>query len=164
MLNLVSAYKYSGNVEEDSNLNNSKMVLLHSLLSQYLENEEPMVRFVAVRFLASVFPSNHVKSRYLLLIATGDSKDDVVSEALKSLYGSAYKQELNIDDDNKETKLILPSFNEMMTYIHGEVENLLKKPQKCYSQGNYLLPFAVPVYKEVKYSNYTDFLHFIQQR
>lgn len=152
MLNLVSAYKYSSNDEENSNLNNSKMVLLHSLLSQYLDSEEPMVRFVAVRFLSSVFPSDNVKSRYLLLLATGDPKDDVVTEALKALYGSTYKQDLSTDSNankDKESKLVLPPFEEMMSYVNGEVNTKMSKPQKCFSHGNYLLPFPINVYKEV---------------
>lgn len=88
MLNLVSAYKYSDFDHDKQALNNSKMVLLHSLLSQYLDNEEPMVRFVAVRFISTVFPADHVKSKYLLLLATGDSKEEIFTEALKALYGS----------------------------------------------------------------------------
>lgn len=156
MLNLVSAYKYT-EMEDDkserSNLNNSKMVLLHSLLSQYLDNEEPMVRFVAVRFISSVFPSNHVKSKYLLLLATGDTKDEVYTEALKALYGSGRKKDLTNSnyeyEDEKDGNVSLPSFEEMMNYVCVEVNTRMQKPSKCFSQGNHVLPFPLPVYKEV---------------
>lgn len=79
MLNLVPAFKYKlpqisdGKLTaEQSNVNDSKMTLLHALLSQYMDSEEPMVRFVATRFMATVFPPGHVQSKYLLLLATGD--------------------------------------------------------------------------------------------
>lgn len=149
MLNLVSAYKHSDS-EENSNLNNSKMVLLHSLLSQYLDNEEPMVRFVAVRFIASVFPPIYVKAKYLLLIATADSKEEIASEALKSLYEGTGKHDIGSGSTKEQSsKLVLPSFQEMMTYVNNEVNTRMAKPQKCYSQGNHILPYPVSVYKEV---------------
>lgn len=74
MLNLVSAYRYNAanNPDDTTNLDDSKMMLLHSLLSQYMDAEEPMVRFVATRYMATVFPPTHVQSKYLLLLATGD--------------------------------------------------------------------------------------------
>jgi hypothetical protein len=41
--------------------------MVKALLANQVESNEPMARFVAVRYAASAFPS-----RYLLLLATGD--------------------------------------------------------------------------------------------
>jgi hypothetical protein len=46
--------------------------MMQALLANQVESNEPMARFVAVRYAASVFPLNHAPSRYLLLLATGD--------------------------------------------------------------------------------------------
>lgn len=70
LLNLISAYKYDVIPEEcdkDGRLN-----ILFALLKYYINSEEPMVRFVAVRSIALIFPLSHVPSKFLLLLATGD--------------------------------------------------------------------------------------------
>lgn len=70
LLNLVQAYKYDIFPEEcdkDGRLN-----LLFILIKVKITSEEPMVRFAAVRTLGTIFPPNHVPSKFLLLTATGD--------------------------------------------------------------------------------------------
>lgn len=49
-----------------------RQIMMQALLANQVESNEPMARFVAVRYAASVFPLNHAPSRYLLLLATGD--------------------------------------------------------------------------------------------
>jgi hypothetical protein len=49
-----------------------RQTMMQALLANQVESSEPMARFVAVRYAASVFPVNHAPSRYLLLLATGD--------------------------------------------------------------------------------------------
>jgi hypothetical protein len=49
-----------------------RQTMMQALLANQVESNEPMARFVAVRYAASVFPLNHAPSRYLLLLATGD--------------------------------------------------------------------------------------------
>lgn len=70
LLNLIMAYKYDIFPEEcdkDGRLN-----LLFVLIKCKITSEEPMVRFAAVRTLGTIFPTNHVPSKFLLLTATGD--------------------------------------------------------------------------------------------
>jgi hypothetical protein len=49
-----------------------RQIMMQALLASQVESNEPMARFVAVRYAASVFPLDHVQSRYLLLLASGD--------------------------------------------------------------------------------------------
>jgi proteasome component ECM29 len=49
-----------------------RQIMMQALLASQVESHEPMARFVAVRYAASVFPFNHAPSRYLLLLASGD--------------------------------------------------------------------------------------------
>lgn len=37
-----------------------------------MENEDQMVRFVATRYAAVLFPRQHIPSKYILLLASGD--------------------------------------------------------------------------------------------
>lgn len=153
MLNLVAAYRYKGtHATENKNENESKMMLLHSLLKQYMDSEEPMVRFVATRFMATVFPPQHIYSKYLLLVATGDSKDEVYTEALKALYGPLYKQGYDHsgpESESEEKRLNLPPFREFMHYVYNESNARMQKTTQCYTQGNHILPYMPNVYKEV---------------
>lgn len=70
LLNLILAYKYDifpDECDKDGRLN-----LLFALIKCKITSDEPMVRFASVRTLGTIFPSNHVPSRFLLLTATGD--------------------------------------------------------------------------------------------
>jgi Holliday junction resolvasome RuvABC endonuclease subunit len=49
-----------------------RQIMMQALLASQVESNDPMARFVAVRYAASVFPFNHAPSRYLLLLASGD--------------------------------------------------------------------------------------------
>lgn len=59
------------NDSKDS-LPNRELIMM-ALLSSQIEAKEPTSRFVAVKYTAAVFPSDHVPSRYLLLLSAGDS-------------------------------------------------------------------------------------------
>lgn len=70
LLNLILAYKHDifpAECDKDSRLN-----LLFALIKCKMISEEPMVRFASVRTLGTIFPPNHVPSKFLLLTATGD--------------------------------------------------------------------------------------------
>lgn len=70
LLNLILAYKHDIFPEEcdkDGRLN-----ILFVLIKVKITSEEPMVRFASVRTLGTIFPPNHVPSKFLLLTATGD--------------------------------------------------------------------------------------------
>lgn len=69
-LSLIPAYKYdvnSNELDKDGRIN-----FLFALVKYYLFSEEPMVRFAAVRSIGNIFPPDHVPSKFLLLLASGD--------------------------------------------------------------------------------------------
>lgn len=70
LLNLIVAYKYDVCPEEVDQ--NGRLNLLFGLLQYCMSSEEPMVRFAAVRSIATIFPADHVPSKFFLLLATGD--------------------------------------------------------------------------------------------
>lgn len=58
--------------KKDEPLPNRELLMV-ALLSAQMESKEPTARFVAVKYTAAVFNTDHVQSRYLLLLASGDS-------------------------------------------------------------------------------------------
>ncbi|KAG5880535.1 hypothetical protein JTB14_026768 [Gonioctena quinquepunctata] len=147
LLNLILAYKHDifpSECDKDGRLN-----ILFVLIKCKIVSEEPMVRFAAVRTLATIFPANHVPSKFLLLTATGDSKDEVSSEAFKSLYGTTRKNDVDLSKDKLKAKIVMPSFEEITSYIFSEAEINMKNTSKSFTQGNHVLPFAMNTYIEV---------------
>lgn len=70
LLNLITAYKYDINPQECDK--NGRINILFALMKFYMNSEEPMVRFAAVKTVATIFPPDHVPSKVLLLLAMGD--------------------------------------------------------------------------------------------
>ncbi|CAN7937378.1 unnamed protein product [Ixodes hexagonus] len=60
--------------------------LVLALVAANVESHNPAVRQATVSYAATVFGTLHVPSRYLLLLATGDSKEEIRKEALKTLH------------------------------------------------------------------------------
>ncbi|XP_011494527.1 PREDICTED: proteasome-associated protein ECM29 homolog [Ceratosolen solmsi marchali] len=119
--------------------------LMAGLLAAHIESPEADVRFVAVLYIATVFPPNHAPSRYLLLLACGDSKSDVQFEALKSLYGTSYK--------NERYKYVtkynsVPDFLQLISYIHSKAERRISSNNKV-TIGNKVLPFNTATCVEI---------------
>lgn len=78
------------------------------------------------------------------------SKDEVFMEALKSLYGTARKSEIDMSKKGNMQKVIMPPFPEITKYVYTEAEQRMKDPAKRFSAGNHVLPFTIPVYIEVR--------------
>uniref|UniRef100_A0A8C5KUG8 Ecm29 proteasome adaptor and scaffold n=1 Tax=Jaculus jaculus TaxID=51337 RepID=A0A8C5KUG8_JACJA len=125
-----------------STLEGAQRTLMEALVASYLIKPEVQVRQVAVKFASTVFPSDHIPSRYLLLLAAGDPREEVHGEAqrvLRCLPGrnnkeSAYKQ--------------MPSFPEMVYYIQEKASHRMKTPVK-YMTGTTVLPFNPAAFGEI---------------
>ncbi|XP_014217029.1 proteasome-associated protein ECM29 homolog [Copidosoma floridanum] len=138
MVNMTTAFV----LKKDDDTSISLMV---ALLASHIESPEAYVRFVAVHYSATVFPSDHAPSRYLLLLASGDSKQEVQTEALKSLYGTSYKNERS---KYFAKEVVLPDFPQLMSYIYSQVQTRLTGNLKI-TVGNKVLPFNIVTFAEV---------------
>ncbi|XP_008560300.1 proteasome adapter and scaffold protein ECM29 [Microplitis demolitor] len=116
-----------------------------ALLSTYIESEEPSVRSVAVHYVATIFPADHAPSRYLLLIACGDDKNEVSADATKALYGTAHRNE-RYKADAKEYQL--PNFPEMIVYVNQNTQTRINSNTK-FSIGSHVLPYNVTTFNEI---------------
>lgn len=110
--------------------------LMEALIMENIDKAEYQARSVAVQYAKSVFKQNHIPSRYVLLLATGDVRDDIRSEALKGLLLSGY-------DNSRLTKedKILPDFCEMTTYIYEKAEHRINSEFRHMS-ANHTLAFS----------------------
>lgn len=75
------------------------------------------------------------------------SKDDVSTEAFKSLYGTTRKNEVDLSKD--KSKIVTPLFEEITNYVFSEAEMISKTPSKAFTVGNHSLAFNLPVFIEV---------------
>ncbi|GFO03251.1 proteasome-associated protein ecm29-like protein [Plakobranchus ocellatus] len=124
------------------NIDSTHMALMEALLLQSIDKDEYHARVVAVQYAARVFPSDHIPSRYILMLASGDIKDDVRGEAVKALRGTQ-----SIDSTKQRDKYILPDFVDTINYVR-EKANQRKVSNHRYVSGNTTLPFNPMSYTE----------------
>ncbi|CAH0555694.1 unnamed protein product [Brassicogethes aeneus] len=146
LLNLILAYKYDVGAGERDQEN--RLDIIFALMKHKLTSDEPMVRFVGVKTLATIFPPDHVPSKYLLLLSTGDVKDDVSQEAFKALYGTSRKTDIDVSRKAEKT-ISMPKFEDIAKYVHGEAEINLKEKGRSFNVGNHVLPFSSATFNEI---------------
>ncbi|XP_032663557.1 proteasome adapter and scaffold protein ECM29 [Odontomachus brunneus] len=130
------------NKEDESNI-----ALMNALLSVHIESPESSVRFVAMHYAATVFPSDDAPSRYLLLLACGDNKHEISTEAMKALYGVVHKNE---DEQHVNNKIVLPEFVKLVSYIHSKMQS--RMPAVSSGRGNtdkQVLPYSNTTFSEI---------------
>ncbi|XP_070194752.1 proteasome adapter and scaffold protein ECM29-like isoform X2 [Littorina saxatilis] len=122
----------------------TNLQLLEALLMQNIDKVEPQARVVAVQYAAAVFPSDHVPSRYILMLGAGDVKDDIRLESLKALRGVANTEDATEKKDGQK----LPDFVNMITFIKDKAA-LREKSQHKYTVANVVMPFNPLTYTEI---------------
>nr|XP_054507569.1 proteasome adapter and scaffold protein ECM29 isoform X5 [Agelaius phoeniceus] len=125
-----------------SNLEGAQRTLMEALVASYLIKPEVQVRQVAVKFASTVFPPDHIPSRYLLLLAAGDPREEVHGEAQRVLRTFSGKNEK--ESSGKQ----MPSFPEMVHYIQDKATHRMKTPAK-YMTGTAALPFNPATFGEI---------------
>ncbi|KAG9346893.1 hypothetical protein JZ751_005820 [Albula glossodonta] len=116
--------------------------LMEALVAAYMGKPEVQVRQVAMKFASTVFAPDHVPSRYLLLLAAGDPREEVHAEAQQVL------RTVPSQTTEKEGCKPMPSFPEMVSYIQEKAAQRMKTPAK-YIVGNSTLPFNPSAFGEI---------------
>ncbi|MCJ8749226.1 hypothetical protein PDJAM_G00173890 [Pangasius djambal] len=124
------------------NLQGALLNLMEALVAAYIGKPEVQVRQVAMKFASVVFAPDHVPSRYLLLLAAGDPREEVSGEARRTLRSLASKSA------EKEKFKPMPSFAEMVSYIQEKAAERMKTPAK-YIVGTSTLPFNPATFEEI---------------
>lgn len=100
-----------------------------------------------MHYAATVFPPDDAPSRYLLLLACGDNKHEISTEAMKALYGVVHKSE---DEQHVNNKMIFPEFVKLASYVHSKMQS--RMPAAGSGRGNtdkQILPYNIATFSEV---------------
>uniref|UniRef100_T1J5P2 TOG domain-containing protein n=1 Tax=Strigamia maritima TaxID=126957 RepID=T1J5P2_STRMM len=125
-------------------LDSANKTVMEALLLSNVEKYESQVRLLVVQYAGGLFAQDNIPTRYLLLLAAGDQKDDVKTSALKILNLHRVKNE-------DERGHIYPQFPEMIWFITEKGNSRLKSNEK-YTVGNCVLPFNPTIITEmIKY-------------
>ena len=91
---------------------------LEALFPSLMEAESSLVRLATVSCCHRIFPSTHVLSRYLMLIAAGDARGDVRDEAVRGL-----------SLEGKESDA-LPDFDSLLSFLVDKCKMLVGSEAK----------------------------------
>uniref|UniRef100_A0A1A8DM70 F-box protein 10 n=1 Tax=Nothobranchius kadleci TaxID=1051664 RepID=A0A1A8DM70_NOTKA len=125
-----------------ANLQGALLNLMEALVAAYIGKPEVQIRQVAMKFASTVFAPDHVPSRYLLLLAAGDPREEVAAEAQKVLRNFPTK------GSEKEGPKPMPSFPDMVAYVQEKAAQRIKTPAK-YIIGTSTLPFNPSAFGEI---------------
>ncbi|KAM7008757.1 proteasome adapter and scaffold protein ECM29 [Tautogolabrus adspersus] len=125
-----------------ANLQGALLNLMEALVAAYIGKPEVQVRQVAMKFASTVFGPDHVPSRYLLLLAAGDPREEVSAEAKKVL------RALPTKSSEKEGPKPMPSFPDMVAYVQEKAAQRIKTPAK-YIVGTSTIPFNPSAFAEI---------------
>lgn len=128
---MIDAFKNSGLKER---------TYLLQLLFEFIQNDVSHCRAMCVKYAFDIYPSDHLESRYLLLIASSDSKEDIRQDAIKYLRRTS-------DYDGTEIKV--PDFKDLVKFIKNKAEEKIKGNYRVISIGSHVLPFEINTYFEV---------------
>lgn len=125
-----------------ANLQGAQLNLMEALVAAYIVKPEVQVRQVAMKFASTVFAPDHVPSRYLLLLAAGDPREEVAGEAQRVL------RNITTKISEKEGPKSMPSFPEMVGYVQEKAAQRIKTPAK-YIVGTSTIPFNPSAFAEI---------------
>ncbi|XP_074545554.1 proteasome adapter and scaffold protein ECM29 [Halichoeres trimaculatus] len=125
-----------------ANLQGALLNLMEALVAAYIVKPEVQVRQVAMKFASTVFAPDHVPSRYLLLLAAGDPREEVSGEAQRVL------RALPAKSSEKEGPKRMPSFPDMVAYVQEKAAQRIKTPAK-YIVGTSTIPFNPSAFAEI---------------
>ncbi|XP_066988430.1 proteasome adapter and scaffold protein ECM29 [Macrobrachium rosenbergii] len=111
------------------------------LLSDHILHHNPQLRRTAVHYAASVFPPDHVPSRFILMVATGDNQDDIRLESRRQLYKAAKEAK----DGSKIFQT--PPFSAVVEYVLERVDSLPRS--KWHDVANQPIPFPLSVMEQM---------------
>lgn len=125
-----------------TSLEGAPRTLMEALVASNLIKPQVQVRQVAVKFASTVFPPDHIPSRYLLLLAAGDPREEVHGEAQRAL------RTLPSKNEKESAGKQMPSFPEMVQYIQEKASHRMKTPAK-YMTGTTVMPFNPATFGEI---------------
>ncbi|XP_033738890.1 proteasome adapter and scaffold protein ECM29-like [Pecten maximus] len=132
--------------EAFQNITGTNSTLMEALIMQNIDKEQPQARLMAVQYAKAVFPTDHMPSRYILLLASGDNKEDVRTEAMKALKSKPNTE--NVKSPVKQELPKMPKFTSAMMYIKQKADQRVKTQHKV-TAGNHVMAFNSIAYEQM---------------
>uniref|UniRef100_H2ZN59 Ecm29 proteasome adaptor and scaffold n=1 Tax=Ciona savignyi TaxID=51511 RepID=H2ZN59_CIOSA len=117
------------------NADHTTSMLIESLIQSSIKGKDHYTRVVAVRYAGAIFPNNHISTRYQLILAAGDVKEEVSMEAKRILIGSK-----NVENKIKQPE-IFPKFSVMLEFLHSKAQERLSS-RDCHVIGTRSMAFT----------------------
>ncbi|XP_078484788.1 proteasome adapter and scaffold protein ECM29-like [Ciona intestinalis] len=106
------------------NADQTTSMLLESLIQTSIKADDHYTRLVGVRYAGVVYQTDHISTRYQLILAAGDVKEEVSSEAKRLLSGSR-----NRENNSKQPEK-LPKFSVMLKFLHEKARERLMSSER----------------------------------
>ncbi|XP_021353886.1 proteasome-associated protein ECM29 homolog [Mizuhopecten yessoensis] len=134
--------------EAFQDISGTNTTLMEALIMQNIDKEQPQARLMAVQYAKAVFPSDHMPSRYVLLLACGDNKEDIRTEAMKGLKSKLTAESMPLKSPAKKEPLKMPKFQSAMTYIKQKADQRVMTQHKV-TAGNHVMAFNSIAYEQM---------------
>ncbi|XP_070564503.1 uncharacterized protein [Ptychodera flava] len=143
---------------EYTNWNDYQVTLLEDLILSNIEKSHPQSRLMAVQYAAFVFPPNHVASKYVLLLASGDEVKIVRNAALDALRTQSNRADSNKSDEKANA---FPDFVSLVTFISLRMKDRMAAKTTTEDRistksikvrgplGTHSLPFSATAYEKM---------------
>ncbi|XP_039299836.1 proteasome adapter and scaffold protein ECM29 [Nilaparvata lugens] len=122
--------------------------LLLAFLATQVKAPSYFTRLVALRYLSTVFPADHMDARFWILTTTGDVMAEVATQGLKALYGPGFRPG-NKWKPIPSQALTLPDFSKMAIVVQDKIEQKKSNPSSRVTVNKLTLPFDVTTYSHV---------------
>lgn len=107
---------------------------------QYIENDTSQCRAMAVKYAFEIYEPDNLESRYLLLLASSDPKEEIRQEAARYLRRT---------EDPDGNSLKMATFVNWVEFISNKMEERLRTKYKNYTFGTHTLAFDPNCYEEI---------------
>lgn len=117
------------------------LALIEALILDNVSQENPQSRLAAVKVANILFPSDHVKSRYVCLLASGDVRNDIREECNRGLLLNQLKQ--------PNDTFAFPNFCEMVMFVHQSIDGGNGRYKQSYLTSAGSLPHSPLVFMNI---------------
>ncbi|RDD46246.1 Proteasome-associated protein ECM29-like protein [Trichoplax sp. H2] len=138
LIDMASCYK---------SVSETDTTMLENLLLQYVEHTILPCRLLSVRLANIIFPTDNVTSRYVCILASADSNEEIREEAKRGL---GLTSASNISDSNSTPDYKFPSFIKLLQYVRQQMETRLSTNNpRCFKTESGILPFSPAILMEL---------------
>ncbi|EAL63429.1 hypothetical protein DDB_G0288007 [Dictyostelium discoideum AX4] len=142
-------------IEPSKEIGDQLISILNSFVHGY-ENSEYQIRTICLQWAQHCFPFQDIRSRYISLIFSGDSRPDIREEAKRGLEPYQHQGNMMIPPTIEESKQIYPDFKSLLNYIIDRREELIKSNtgsggggKSKYFQGGLQIGFSAMSYENM---------------